>query len=486
MARLWEPGMQVRGREVPRLWTPPLRPLTPDTSLGFELCDFAADVLGVDLLPWQRWLAVHALELHPTLPGFRYRKVLVLVGRQNGKTTWAQALSLWRMYVDGARLVLGTAQNLDIAEDVWAGAVEMAQSVDELDAEIEAVRMSTGGKTLVLTGRRRYKVAAANRKAGRSLTVDLLLLDELREHQTWDAWSAASKTTNAVAAGQVVCLSNAGDDRSVVLNHLYAQGLQTLDGGGDERLGLFSWSAPPGADVLDVDAWEQANPSLGWTMAPETIASDAASEPEWVFRTEVLCERVETMSEPPLPGWDDLADPAAKVPPGADLVFGVDTSWDRSTTWIAVAARVGRRIHIEVVASGLGTEWAPHWIADRIGRWKPSAVAWQKSGAPVSSIDAALAAAVGEEMARPLPAEELAKGCGALYDAVSSGVIVHCGQEQLDAAAATAVVKPLGDSWAFDRKNSPADAAPLTAAAAALRALAAAKPSKPPAQIWGA
>ena len=35
----------------------------PDTSLGFECCEFAEDVLGIDLLPWQRWFLIHALEL---------------------------------------------------------------------------------------------------------------------------------------------------------------------------------------------------------------------------------------------------------------------------------------------------------------------------------------------------------------------------------------------------------------------------------------
>ena len=41
------------------------------------------------------------------------------------------------MYVRGAALVIGTAQNLDIAEEVWQGAVDIAQDVPELEAEIE-------------------------------------------------------------------------------------------------------------------------------------------------------------------------------------------------------------------------------------------------------------------------------------------------------------------------------------------------------------
>lgn len=52
----------IKGKTEPRLWTPPLRKLTQETSLGFAFCSFC-DALGVTLLPWQKWLAVHALEI---------------------------------------------------------------------------------------------------------------------------------------------------------------------------------------------------------------------------------------------------------------------------------------------------------------------------------------------------------------------------------------------------------------------------------------
>ena len=58
--------------------------------------------------------------------------MVLLVARQNGKSTFMQALALWCMYVEGAPLVIGTAQNLDIAEEQWTGAVEIAQGVPEL------------------------------------------------------------------------------------------------------------------------------------------------------------------------------------------------------------------------------------------------------------------------------------------------------------------------------------------------------------------
>ena len=116
------------GSVTPRLFTPPLRELTPETSLGFEVIEFAdwarnrleeldatravgddIDYLGLmpRLLEWQRWLLIHALELLPgehSVP--RFRTVLLLVARQNGKSTILTVLTLWRLFQDRARMVL--------------------------------------------------------------------------------------------------------------------------------------------------------------------------------------------------------------------------------------------------------------------------------------------------------------------------------------------------------------------------------------------
>lgn len=74
------------GVTLPRIFTPPLRPLTKETSNGFAVIAFAEIMLHVHLYPWQQWLLVHALELLED-GSYRFRKVIVLVARQNGKTT---------------------------------------------------------------------------------------------------------------------------------------------------------------------------------------------------------------------------------------------------------------------------------------------------------------------------------------------------------------------------------------------------------------
>ena len=175
------------GRTEPRVFTPPLRELTPETSYGFSVVEFAETVLGVDLFPWQRWFFVHALEANED-GSFRFRIILLLVARQNGKTTVARILSLWALFVLQVTLVLGTAQNLDTSEDTWEGAVEMVESNPELADELRRVVRVNGKKAMELVCGGVYKVAAASRKAGRGKTSDVVLLDELREHLNWEAW----------------------------------------------------------------------------------------------------------------------------------------------------------------------------------------------------------------------------------------------------------------------------------------------------------
>lgn len=451
---------ELVGCEVPRLWTPPLRELTPETTRGFEAIDFAEHVLRVPLMPWQRWLFLHALETTES-GAFRFRTVVVLVARQNGKSTWMQALALWRMYLDKAGLVIGTAQNLDVAEEAWAGAVDMAEGVPDLAAEIASVDRTNGKKALRLQSGERYKVAAASRRGGRGLSGDLVVLDELREHQTWDAWGAVTKTTMARTRPQIVCLSNAGDIHSVVLNHLHDLGLKTVEGDGDESLGLFEWSAPDDCDLDDRAAWAQANPALGWTIQPDSIAAARATDPEPVFRTEVLCQRVLKLADAVIPAqaWDDCRDERSQ--PSDPVVFAVDVTPDRARACVAVAGMSGDRLHVEVVEHQSGTEWVTKRVADLVARWRPDAVLLDPAGAAGSLIPALQAERVDLTLVRT---GDIGRACGAFYDAVVQGRVRHRGQMPLDDAVAGATRRPLGrDAWAWNRQSIDVDICPLVA-----------------------
>lgn len=506
------------GCEQPRVFTPPLRELTPQTSLGFSVIEFSREILQIDLLPWQRWLLIHMLEMLPD-NSLRFRTVVVLVARQNGKSTLSQVLALWFMYVYGVALVIGTAQDLDVAEEIWQGAVDLVEETDdedepvrpELHALIGRVVKVNGKKALVLKSGERYKVKAANRRAGRGLSGDLILLDELREHQTWDAWGAITKTTMARAYALILALSNAGDATSIVLRYLRKlahaavgdpDGINADDDPsailGDElvdeveqdedTLGIFEWSAPAGCDIWDKDGWAQANPSLGHTITERAIASAARTDPEWVFRTEVLCQWTDGTLEGPFPpgAWEGSADAESRIAEDSFTTFCLDVSWDRSTSHIGVAGwREDGLPHVEVVASRSGTDWVVPWFTEKPDRSR-SPVVVQANGAPASSLVGPLREA-GIEVVE-WSGSELGRGCGMFYDRVRAAVgegsaeagVRHRQQPVLDVPAATAATKPLADAWVWDRRKSPTDVAPLVCVTGALWHLTRFVPKKDP------
>lgn len=490
------------GNQVPRVFTPPLRELTPETSLGFALINFAI-LIGVPLLPWQQWLAIHMLELLPN-GNFRFRTVVLLVARQNGKSTFAQVLALFFMYVLDAPLVLSTAQNLDVAEEVWAGGVEMAQTNGELAPKVSNVVQQRGSKALVLDTGARWKVQAATRRGGRGLSGDLVLLDELREHQTWAAWAAISKTTMARDNSIIFALSNAGDISSAVLRHLRMQAHKALgDPDGlwtdpvtgepiveeivdlddeealppDESLGIFEWSAAPKRTIRDRAGWQEANPALGYTITERAILAAIASDPEWTFRTEVLCQWFDGAIEGPFPAgtWAGSTDPESALAPDTRVVYGIDTSSDRTVTRIAIAGyRPDGKVHTEVVVTRAGTEWVIPWLESSERKYAPAGVVWQINGAPVSSLTDDL-----RKSDLPLiewGGSDLGRATGIFYDGIThlddqekhDPRVFHRPQPALDIAANTAVPKVSGDAWLWDRHKSPADISTLVAATAAV------------------
>lgn len=497
------------GSTTPRIYTPPLVTglpgpcgcgcaLNPTTSLGFSAVDFSTQVLGVSPLPWQRWLLIHSMELRRD-GRFRFRTILVLVSRQNGKTTIVEVKNLWKMFVLQVPLVIGTAQNLDIAEESWDKAVDIVESIPELDAEKEHVDRTNGKKALRLANGSRWKIAAASRKGGRGLSGDDVNLDELREHHTWAAWAAVTKTTMARSNAQVWAYSNAGDDKSIVLNDLQTQGRAAAanPGVGDQSLGLFEWSAPddvkctcsrkPHLDscrLQDRAAWAQANPSLGYTITEEALAAALATDPTAVFRTECLCQKVEDLSEWGIftkTDWVACQDPASTF--DGRPAFCVGVSQDLTTVTIGAAGlRDDGKRHLEVVARfPADTGRVVGWLKKRREMWDPAAVVVDPAG-PAAYLIPEIEKHYGE-VTKPA-GRDVSSACSSVYIGISAAeeaarnvrIRPH---PALDAAAQAAVWRQRGDAKAFDRRtDDAADAEPLVCVALADWALGTAPVSR--------
>ena len=221
------------GKTEPRIWTRPLRELNEHTSLGFAAIEYAKTILEMELYPWQEWALIHLLEVVGDLSTswrFRFRTAVIMVSRQNGKTELSKIIASFFLNVLRVEAVFGTSLSMDKAEEVWEAVIQEQETHAALACEIQQVARRNGGKKLVLTGLRTYKVGAPTRRAGRGDANDLVMLDELREHRDWETWSAAVASTNAKPNGMTICFSNAGDPDSIVLRQVRSMAIAKIDG----------------------------------------------------------------------------------------------------------------------------------------------------------------------------------------------------------------------------------------------------------------
>ncbi|MFI6759431.1 terminase [Micromonospora sp. NPDC050417] len=496
------------GSTTPRLATPPLVQgpsgpcvcgcaLTRATSYGWAVIDFARDKLRMPLDPWEELAVIHGGELLPDGRP-RFRTVLVLVARQNGKTFLLTVLALFWMFVEKWPLTLGMSTMLEYARESWDQARTIAEDVDELAAQLprNAVKEGNNDVRLLTTHGTRYKIAAANRRGGRSLRIDRLIIDELREHATWVAWNAATNAMNARPFGQAWAITNMGDDTSVVLNSLresavefiewwdresgergVAELLAAEDIVGDPRLGLLEWSAPPGCEVDDLDAIAAANPNVGrrqhWDdlLGPARRAKRAGGEEEAGFRAEVLCQRVPLLNPAIDPGrWKDCLDRAPlDLEQRQRLAACVDLSLDGTHATLAVATVLeDERVRVETVHEWTGPDAAaqmerelPAW-AERV---KPKVLGWFPSG-PAAAVAAKLTDR-RKEGVRGWPPRgvrvaeirgEMPAVCMGLAKEVTARTLAQSGQKMLDAQVEKAEPLKQGGGWVFTRSGGPVDA----------------------------
>lgn len=480
------------GKTEPRLWTRPLRRLTKNTSLGFAAIDYAKTILGMELYPWQEWALIHILEIVGDLRKtwrFRFRTVLVVVARQNGKTKLSEVIASFFLNVLQVKNIFGTSLSLEKAEEVWEAVILDQETHDALSIDIETVARRNGGKKLVLTDQRTYKVGAPTRRAGRGDSNDLVMIDEVRELRDWEAWSAAGASTNAKPNGMLMGFTNAGDPDSIVLRQIRSQAIEKITGtkandfGGDvdvDTLGLFEWSAPDGAATDDMKALAQANPSLGYGRLTErALLANRQTFPEAKFRSECMCQQVETILPEPFPegSWKGGQDENSFIREDSELFWGIDMDQTRKWTTIAVCGlREDGNYHVEVVERRIGTEWAIDWFRARAPKYGEMKLSFQERGAPVSGLAEQIATIEGvTRMAQGGP--DLSAGWARFYDAIAAcapednrgGVkCFHLPQPVLDTPGRTCQLRNLGGGIMLpDRVKSPDDISPLMAVAMA-------------------
>lgn len=345
------------GCETPRIFTPPLRELTPETSWGFDIIWFAREILREPLTPWQEWFVIHAFELMPvemvkamypqqkeawSLDVPRFKTVLLLIARQNGKTHVAKVVIKWALFRKRMRRVLGAAQTKNDAKELWEEILEECEGNPKLRKRMRRPSLNNGSEALK-TPWGAYKIAGLDRKAARGKTNNFLFMDEMREHTKWDGFSALSSTTLSPVGAMNMLASNAGDFRSVVLKSIRDKAIAAIESGATETSTVFiaEWSADPERDIDDREGWRQANPDLGHgRMTERDILAEREAKTDDEFRTENLCQWVDDLLRDefvPAVSPEQLAGVMTSVAPTlSHSVIAVDATPERTHCSIAL------------------------------------------------------------------------------------------------------------------------------------------------------
>ena len=199
-------------------------------------------------------------------------------------------------------------------------------------------------------------------------------------------------------------------------------------------------------------------PALGHTITPAVVrhALQTMEEPEfrraylnqWTSRDDRVIPDV---------AWRKVR---KDVTPERPVFIGVDINPERTFSAIAV---VDSHRRAEIGRYGAGTSWVADYVIEMAKRLK-APVALDVSG-PAGTL-AHDFESHGLTVVK-VSGRDLAMACGAFYDAVIDGTIAvrdsSVYQEPLDLAVSAARKRPLGDAWAWARRDTASDICPLVA-----------------------
>ncbi len=338
--------------------------IAPPAPLRSRIDDLSAEArrMGIELMPWQQVAGTY-LTATGADGGHAFREVCIVVARQNGKTELMRPLIIDALK-QGKR-ILHIAQTRELPRLMFSSIAET------LDPKLFKQRRNRGGKSvpvwprfaagteeIVLANGGRYKIAAASRGGARGLTNDLVIIDELREMETDDVIAAAEPTLATSSDPQMVYLSNAGTDASVVLNQVKRRA------DGDPSLAYLEWSAAPERMIDDRAGWYEANPALGYVLSEQDLARKLVSHTlagtKATFETEYLCRWVTSMRERLVDEYAWLAcEGELEKPSRPYMAVAMDPSGSRASAavaWQQGDGTVGLQVLFDTVGGTVDTD----------------------------------------------------------------------------------------------------------------------------------
>ena len=444
-------------------------------TLGPEVAGLA-DLAGFAPDPEQRLVLDLIFALDRSDPNLSAAfETGVIASRQNLKTGVFKQAALGWLFITDQRLVVWSAHEFSTALEALRDMAALIEGCHYLSRRLKRVLYANGQESIELMTGQRLLFKARTRSGGRGLSGDKVVLDEAFA-LTADHMGSLLPALSAMPDPQVVYGSSAGKVGSDVLRRVRDRGRA----GTSPRLAYLEWSAPPGGcaeercshevgvpgcALDDRTNWHRANPLLGRTRANGTglTIETLQSERDALPPAEFARERLGWWDEPGTAEafgagrWENVG--VTEVPRGKLGALAVACSFEQTHSCIGAAGLAGQRLLVKPLIHGRGTTWVASEAA-ALQRRHHVQVVVDTRGPAASLIPELEAAGV---TVTPLGTSEVLDACANVHRAVQEEALAHGNYPELNAAVAGAVKRPVGDRWAWGRKQSTSDISPLEA-----------------------
>lgn len=415
-------------------------------------------------MPWQQRVADVAGEIDPATGRFIYRKVVVLVPRQSGKTTLDLSENVYRCVgFKTPQMITYTAQTRNDARLKFMAQEETLLRPSPFRSKYK-LREAPGSEGIKWTNGSHFGLASTTEKSGHGPTLDKGTIDEAFA-QTDNRSEQAMRPAMITRDAQLWVFSTAGTANSVYLNAEIEKGRARVESGQYGSVAYFEFSAGPDDDPDDELTWWRTMPALGRTAPIESVRAEHDDMKPRDFARAYLNitdngPAADSVVDPDK--WEAMATLTHLV---GKRAFALDVRPDR--TWAAVSwagtDENGENL-AEVIKHERGTGWIIPYFVEKFDR-NPL---YARRVYMVAGKQAALMAADFETAGIDLvllSRLDYATACADYYDGVENETVFHraTGQMPLETAIAGAAWTT-GDARVWNVVKSTADICPLVAA----------------------
>jgi phage terminase large subunit-like protein len=420
-------------------------------------------------MPWQRDFLDVACEIDHATGLYWYTKVILILPRQGGKTSTSRGKVVHRALTTPNARVLYTAQDRNKAlkrleENFWLpiqdSPLKAFMGKPRWQAGSEALKWKTGGK---------LSIDAISKKTGHGDTLHEAHIDEAYAHRDNTIEGGIGPTMATVPGAQRWVTSAAGTLESTYLLSQRDMGRALVESKRESRTLYWEFSAPEEEDPFDPATALMAHPAITHTISLDFVMNELTTDPD---PDEVQRAYLGWWPKPkaaprviPSAGWEQnyVQNEEQETWNGTPF-WAIDTSPDRETTSIALAARSidpDAACYVELYESQPGTAGVVATMKKLRADFGGNIIALDGNGA-AKSLRKDLEDEDFEVILVPGPAR--IDACSGFHDDALVGKLRFINDPDLNTSMGNAVKQYVGGrTWIFARNKTLADISGLYA-----------------------